>query len=47
MRATCFMVPLWPASSPIAISQWVRVDICAAAEITLSAGSFHHFGLMR
>jgi hypothetical protein len=46
--ATCFIVcPLPPGSSPIEISQCVRLDIWHTAEARLSAGSFHHLGLMR
>jgi len=46
--ATCFMVvPSPPALSPIESSQCVRLDIWHTAEARLSAGSFHHLGLMR
>ena len=34
-------------TSPRLTSQCVRLDICATAEARLSAGSFHHLGLMR
>jgi len=39
--------PLPPTLSPMLISQWVRLDIWQTAEARLSAGSFHHLGLMR
>ena len=47
-RATCAIVcPSPPACSPMLSSQCVRLDIWHTAEARLSAGSFHHCGLMR